>query len=81
MIDYVLSNKKFIGMVQPKNDGSKNLFATGCLGKITAYNETEDNRYIQNLKGLSKFTIKKEKSQPNLNLKNKKFLIYAITFD
>ena len=57
MIDYVLSNEKFIGMVQPKNDGSKNLFATGCLGKITAYNETEDNRYIINLKGLSKFII------------------------
>jgi len=57
MINYSLSHDKLIGMIQPKNENSKELFNLGCVGKITTYNETDDNRYIISLKGLSKFKI------------------------
>jgi Lon protease-like protein len=31
----------------------------GCLGKITSFKETEDGRYIIELKGLIRFKIKR----------------------
>ena len=60
MINYALRHDKLVGMIQPKKENSDKLFETGCVGKITTYNETEDNRYIINLFGISKFHIKKE---------------------
>ena len=36
MVDYALSNKKFIGMVQTKENSSNDLYQIGCLGKITS---------------------------------------------
>ena len=63
MVDYALSNKKFIGMVQTKENSSNDLYQIGCLGKITSYSETEDSRYLINLKGISKFKILNEKNK------------------
>ena len=60
MVNYALSHDKLIGMIQPKSENSEQLFNTGCVGKITTYSETDDNRYLINLKGISKFQIKKE---------------------
>ncbi len=57
MINYALGHNKLIGMIQPKITNPKELFKIGCVGKITTYNETEDNRFVINLKGLSKFQI------------------------
>ena len=57
MINYALGHNKLIGMIQPKTTNPKELFKIGCVGKITTYNETEDNRFVINLKGLSKFQI------------------------
>ena len=57
MINYALGHNKLIGMIQPKTTNPKELFKIGCVGKITTYNETEDNRLVINLKGLSKFQI------------------------
>ena len=57
MIDYAFKNNKIIGMIQPKSKNSKELFKIGCIGKITTYSQTNDDRYIINLKGLSKFKI------------------------
>ena len=38
----------------------------GCLGKITSFKETEDGRYLIELKGLIRFkVIKKLKLQKN----------------
>ncbi len=55
MIDVSLKNEKLIGIVQPKT--KTDLYSIGCLGKITSFSETEDKRYIINLKGISKFKI------------------------
>ena len=58
MIDVSLKNERLIGIVQPKT--KKDLYSIGCLGKITGFTETEDKRYIVNLKGVSKFKIIEE---------------------
>ena len=58
MIDMSLKNERLIGIVQPKT--KKDLYSIGCLGKITGFTETEDKRYIINLKGISKFKIIEE---------------------
>lgn len=67
MIDYALKNKKIIGMVQPKekirrNSDIKNprLYQIGCAGRITAFSETNDNRFEIILKGVCRFKIIKE---------------------
>jgi len=55
MVDDALKSHRLIGMIQPREDGS--LFTTGCAGKITSFNETDDGRYEITLKGLSRFVI------------------------
>ena len=51
-------------MVQPKNSNGKltipNLHNVGCLGKITSFRETEDGRYLIELKGVTRFKSIKE---------------------
>ena len=58
MVDYSLSNNKIIGMIQHKTNNE--LYDVGCYGKITAFNETPDKRYIINLEGKSCFKLIKE---------------------
>lgn len=58
MVDFSLRNERLVGIVQPKT--KKDLYSIGCLGKITSFTETEDKRYIINLKGVSKFKILEE---------------------
>ena len=48
MIDYSLSTNRLIGMIQ-SNDNK--FYKVGCLGKITSFFETENNRYVINLSG------------------------------
>jgi len=64
MINDSMKSDKLIGMVQPKSS-SKNqsipiLHEVGCLGKITSFKETEDGRYLIELRGLIRFKIIKE---------------------
>ncbi|MBI04297.1 MAG: hypothetical protein CMI96_00600 [Pelagibacteraceae bacterium] len=58
MVDYALSNKRLIGMIQ--TDSNNELYKIGCLGKITSFNETEDGRYLINLDGVNRFSVTKE---------------------
>ena len=64
MINESMSSNKLIGMIQPKNSINNELqpilHDIGCLGKITSFKETEDGRYIIELKGLIRFKIIKE---------------------
>ena len=67
MINDSMKSDKMIGMIQPKNSNNKdnipNLHDVGCLGKITSFKETEDGRYLIELKGLVRFeTIKEVKT-------------------
>ena len=65
MINESMKTNKLIGMIQPKsinNDQSSipSLHQIGCLGKITSFKETEDGRYLIDLKGIIRFKILKE---------------------
>ena len=63
MVDERMKTNKFIGMIQPKNTRSENssdLYNVGCLGKIISFKETEDKRYLIELKGITRFEIIKE---------------------
>ena len=64
MINDAMKTNKLIGMIQPKNsDSNENqpeLYTVGCLGKITSFKETDDGRYLIELKGLIRFKILKE---------------------
>tara|TARA_B100001057_G_C22727595_1_gene902362 strand:+ start:95 stop:730 length:636 start_codon:yes stop_codon:yes gene_type:complete len=63
MVDDSMKTNKLIGMIQPKNsnnDGKSELYNIGCLGKIVSFKETEDKRYLIELKGISRFEIVKE---------------------
>ncbi|SFS20359.1 LON peptidase substrate-binding domain-containing protein [Yoonia litorea] len=59
MLDDVLkTSSRLIGMVQPYEapSGGK-LHSIGCAGKVTAFSETEDGRYMITLSGASRFRI------------------------
>jgi Lon protease-like protein len=64
MINDSMKSSKTIGMIQPKTSASGNnvpeLHEVGCLGKITSFKETEDGRYLIELKGLIRFENIKE---------------------
>ena len=64
MINDSMKSDKYIGMIQPKtkrdNAQIPELYKIGCLGKITAFKETDDGRYIIELKGLIRFRIIQE---------------------
>ena len=61
MINDSMKSNKLIGMVQPKkiiNDLTPPvLHNIGCLGKISSFKETEDGRFLIELKGLIRFKI------------------------
>ena len=61
MVNDSMKSDKLIGMIQPKNSKNENakpkLHNVGCLGKITSFRETEDGRYLIELKGKIRFQI------------------------
>ena len=64
LVNDSMKSNKFIGMIQPKKivrDSTPPLLhKIGCLGKITSFKETEDGRYMIELKGLIRFNAIKE---------------------
>ena len=69
MIDDSMKSNKLLGMIQPKTSvNDKNipeLHNVGCLGKITSFRETEDGRYLIELKGVLRFNKIKELNTHN----------------
>ena len=61
MINDSMKSNKLIGMVQPKKTiddfTPPILHNIGCLGKISSFKETEDGRFLIELKGLIRFKI------------------------
>ena len=60
MVDDAMKSNKFIGMIQPvksKNENNElpDLHKIGCLGKITSFRETNDGRYLIEIKGVIRF--------------------------
>ena len=69
MINDSMKSNKLIGMIQPKTienkDSLQKLHNIGCLGKITSFKETEDGRYMIELKGLARFKVIQELKSQN----------------
>ena len=62
MVTDSMRENKFIGMVQPKITKNKlektpELYEIGCLGKIVSFKESEDKRFLIELKGVARFKI------------------------
>ena len=60
MVDDAMKSNKFIGMIQPvksknENNEQPDLHKIGCLGKITSFRETNDGRYLIEIKGIIRF--------------------------
>ena len=70
MVNESMKSNKLIGMIQPKSpeneDNLPELHDIGCLGKITSFKETEDGRYMIELKGLIRFKVIKEIKSQNI---------------
>lgn len=67
MVLDALGNQRMIGMVQPKGKGVGSqplLYSTGCAGRITNFQETDDGRLLISLKGICRFQIREELSTP-----------------
>ena len=79
MINDSMKSNKLIGMIQPKTSNIKQikpeLHEVGCLGKITSFRETEDGRFLIEIKGLIRF-----KKITELDTENK-YRILQINFE
>ena len=65
MVNDSLKSNKLIGMIQPKktkknDEQTSDLHNIGCLGKIISFKETEDKRFLIELRGIIRFKIEKE---------------------
>ena len=62
LVNDCMKQQRLIGMVQPKLKSKENfdVYKVGCLGKITNFKETNDNRFIITLSGIIRFKIEKE---------------------
>lgn len=66
MFEDALLSERLIAMIQPLGEPSRkdelttddpDLYEIGCLGRITAFQETGDGRYMLNLSGICRFKI------------------------
>ena len=82
MINDSMKSNKMLGMIQPQtsknDDNTPKLYDVGCLGKITSFTETEDGRFLIELKGLIRFIkvreLKTEKKYRTVEVEFKNYL-------
>ena len=78
MINDSMKSNKLIGMIQPLSLSNQinvpKLHSVGCLGKITSLSETEDGRFLIELKGLIRF------KKINEILSDKKYRILEVDY-
>lgn len=63
--DAMKTPTRLIGMIQPRDvpgSSEKRLHSIGCAGRLTAFSETEDGRYMITLTGISRFRVVEEVS-------------------
>ncbi|KRB21455.1 MULTISPECIES: LON peptidase substrate-binding domain-containing protein [Mesorhizobium] len=63
MVDEAVAGSRLIGIIQPRldgalrDDGEPELCNVGCAGRIIAFSETGDGRYLISLQGVCRFRI------------------------
>jgi Lon protease-like protein len=64
MIDDALGGERLIGVIQPapseEGEPAPRLSDVGTVGRITAFNETDDGRYLITLTGICRFDLEQE---------------------
>ena len=64
MVEDALLGDRLIGMIQPFDPTSRDdapvVYPIGCAGRITAFRDMEDGRYLITLSGLSRFRVGRE---------------------
>ncbi len=69
MIRDAMASSQMIGMIQPRGIAEEDahpipddasLYDTGCVGRITSFEESEDGRYVITLTGLCRFDVTQE---------------------
>jgi len=66
MVDEAITGSRLIGIIQPRldgalrDDGEPELCNVGCAGRIIAFSETGDGRYLISLQGVCRFRIAQE---------------------
>src|SRR5512138_2843141 len=64
LVDAAMSGTRLIGMIQPTQNEETvlkpQLANIGCAGRITAYSESEDGRYLVTLTGVCRFRMSEE---------------------
>lgn len=66
MVDEAVAGSRVIGIIQPglngalREDGEPELCNVGCIGRIIAFSETGDGRYLISLQGVCRFRIAHE---------------------
>ena len=79
MINDCMKTNKLLGMIQPKTPEKikpiPELYEIGCLGKIVSFKESDDGRYLIELKGMIRFKIEKEIDT------NKKYREFEINYE
>ena len=56
--DVMKTPERLLGMIQP--NGGRGLHRIGCAGRLTAFSETEDGRYMITVTGISRFRLADE---------------------
>lgn len=82
MADDAFANGRYIGILQPRKTLKSKIipikestYEVGCLGKVKAFNETEDGRYFIVLEGVSRFKKKMEIDNA------KEYRSYKVSYD
>ncbi len=65
LVEDSLASGRLFGMVQPdkrlaRGDTGPGLYRTGCLGRLSAFSETDDGRYLITLTGVIRYSIVEE---------------------
>jgi uncharacterized protein len=76
MINNSMKKDKLIGMIQPRNViNNLDIHNVGCLGKITSFKESDNGRYLIELKGIIRFEIINEVKS------NKKYREFEVKYE
>jgi Lon protease-like protein len=64
LVSDALANGRLFGMIQPSGEAAgapePPVFDTGCAGRISSFDETEDGRLLVTLTGVCRFRVAKE---------------------
>src|SRR5882724_10123415 len=57
-----MGGDRMIGMIQPNDPGDSSanppIYPTGCAGRITSFNETDEGHFLITLTGVARFRIR-----------------------